>query len=344
VIDINATVIQKLEDAGAVLCAKLSMGELAMDDVWFGGKTRNPWDTTKGSSGSSAGSASAVSAGLLPFAIGTETWGSIVSPSTVCGVSGLRPTYGRVSRYGAMALCWSMDKIGPICRNVEDCAIVFNTIYGVDGKDQTVYNIPFNYNPKIKIKNLRIGYLKTDLEKDSLFKKQNASVLETLKKLGADLKSIDLPGIPVNDIAFIVNAESAAAFDELTLSNRDDLLKRQNKDSWPNIFRSSRFIPAVEYINANRIRFQLIQKMAELMKQFDVIIAPPFQGDISLITNLTGHPCVVVPDGFSDDGTPSSITFIGNLFDEGKVLAAAKTYQDATDFHLKHPPLFSYKK
>ena len=335
----DATVVKKLEAAGAVLIAKLSMGALAWGDVWFGGMTRNPWDTTQGSSGSSAGSASAVSAGLLPFAIGTETWGSIVSPSTVCGVTGLRPSYGRVSRFGAMALSWSMDKIGPICRNAEDCAIVFNAIYGPDENDQTLYDAGFSYNGKIDFKKIRIGYLKNDLEKDSAFKKQDSLTLSIFKKLGAELIPIELPKIDVNSLSFILNAEAAAAFDQLTRSNRDDLLVRQIKDAWPNVFRSSRFIPAVEYINANRVRFQLIQQMAELMKKVDIYIAPSWEGNNLLLTNLTGHPSVVFPTGFSDKGTPTSITLIGNLFDEGEVCAVAKAFQDATDFHLRHPKL-----
>ncbi len=336
----DATVIRKLEEAGAVLCAKLTMGALAWGDIWFGGMTRNPWDTTKGSSGSSAGSASSVSAGLLPFAIGTETWGSIVSPSTVCGTTGLRPTYGRVSRTGAMALSWSMDKIGPICRTAEDLAIVFNAIYGTDEKDQTLYDLPFNYKSSINLKELRIGYLKDDFEKDSSFKKQNSLTLETLKKLGVKLIPIELPDIPVNDIAFILDVEAAAAFDDLTLSNKDDLLVRQIKNAWPNVFRASRFVPAVEYINANRVRYQLIQEMAMLMKDIDLYLAPSLEGNNLLLTNLTGHPCVVVPNGFSEEGTPTSISFTGRLFEEGKIIAFAKAYQDATDFHKKHPAEF----
>lgn len=271
-IDEDAVVIKKLDDAGAVLCAKLSMGELAMDDVWFGGMTRNPWDTTKGSSGSSAGSASSVSAGLLPFAIGTETWGSIVSPSTICGVTGLRPTYGRVSRTGAMALSWSMDKIGPICRNAEDLAIVFNAIYGRDGIDPTLYNAPFNYQAKIDLKKLKIGYLKNDFAKKYSFHKNDSLALKKLEELGANLIPIDLPDIATNDIAIILTAEAGAAFDELTRTNKDDMLVRQFKGAWPNIFRASRFIPAVEYINANRIRYMLLQEMQKLMEKIDVYI------------------------------------------------------------------------
>jgi Asp-tRNA(Asn)/Glu-tRNA(Gln) amidotransferase A subunit family amidase len=342
IIDEDATVIKKLKEAGAVLLAKLSMGELAMDDVWFGGLTRNPWDTTQGSSGSSAGSAAAVSAGLVPFAIGTETWGSIVSPSTRCGDTGLRPTYGRVSRHGVMALSWSMDKIGPICRNVEDCAIVFNYIYGPDGIDQTLYNFPFNYSPKINLKGMRIGYLDDDFNYTYPFKTNDSLTIEEMKKLGALLIPIKLPDIPVNDIALILDSEAGAAFDELTRSGKDNLLARQGTNNWPNIFRSSRFIPAVEYINANRIRYLLIQEMEKMLDQnkIDIYLAPSDEGDNSLTTNLSGHPLVVVPNGTTDGIHPSSITFVGRLFDEGKILAAAKAYQDATGFELKHPPMF----
>jgi len=344
-INVTSTVIKKLEDAGAVLIAKLSMGELAMDDVWFGGQTRNPWDTTQGSSGSSAGSAAAVSAGLVTFAIGTETWGSIVSPSTRCGVTGLRPTYGRVSRYGAMALSWSMDKIGPICRNVEDCAIVFKSIYGPDGLDQTLYNYPFNYSPKINLKGLRIGYLADDFNHKYAFKTNDSLTIEEMKKLGAKLVPIKLPNLPVNDISFILDAEAGAAFDVITRNGKVDLLARQGKDNWPNIFRASRFIPAVEYINANRVRFLLIQEMEKMFDEnkIDLYLAPSDEGDNSLVTNLTGHPLVVVPNGFIEGKHPTSITFVGRLFDEGKILEVARAYQDATGYQLKHPPMFMRK-
>ncbi|PKL82862.1 MAG: amidase [Ignavibacteriae bacterium HGW-Ignavibacteriae-3] len=338
-IDADAAVIIKLEEAGAVLCAKLSMGALARGDVWFGGMTRNPWDTTKGSSGSSAGVASAVSAGLLPFGIGTETNGSIVSPSTVCGVTGLRPTYGRVSRDGAMALSWSMDKAGPLCRNSEDLAIVFNSIYGPDGKDQTVYDVPFNYQPKIDFKKLKIGYLKKDFEKKYAFHRNDSLTIKKMEELGAQLIPVELPDMRTNDLRIILTAESAAAFDELTRSGKDDLLVQQTKRAWPNTFRSARFIPAVEYINANRIRYILIQEMAKLMEQIDFYIAPSWGGSNLLLTNLSGHPLVVVPNGFLENGTLTSFVFVGKLFDEGKIIAAAKIYQDATDYHKKHPKL-----
>lgn len=339
ILNYDATVVEKLRKAGAVMVAKLTMGALAWGDVWFGGKTRNPWDPEQGSSGSSAGSASAVSAGLVPFAIGTETWGSIVSPSTVCGVTGLRPTYGRVSRYGAMALSWSMDKIGPICRNAEDAAMVFKAIAGPDGRDLTVYDFPVSYDAGQPVSDLRIGYVRSDFESDYAFRNQDSLSLVRMEAMGVDLIPLELPDLPVGDLSFILNAEAAAAFDALTRSNRDDLLVRQGKNAWPNVFRAARFIPAVEYINANRVRSMLINEMQDVFEKVDLFLAPSWQGNTLLLTNLTGHPCVVVPNGFDDDGHPTSITFIGDLFMEGEILAVAKTFQDATGFHLKHPPL-----
>lgn len=339
IIDEDATVIRKLDEAGAVLVAKLTMGSLALGDIWFGGMTRNPWNYQQGSSGSSAGSASATAAGLVGFAIGTETWGSIVSPSTRCGTTGLRPTYGRVSRTGAMALSWSMDKIGPICRTVEDCALVFRAIAGSDETDQTLVDAPFNYDPKVDLRKLRIGYLKMEFDSARSNKAQNDSVLAVLRQLGANLIPISLPDLPVSNLAFLLGAEAAAAFDDLTRSGRDSLLVRQGKGGWPNTFRSARFIPAVEYIQANRVRYLLVQEMQRIMKDIDVYIAPSFGGSNLLLTNLTGHPCVVLPNGFTPQGTPASITFQGKLFGEATLLAVAKAYQDATDHHLKHPTL-----
>ncbi len=339
IIDEDATVVKRLEDAGAVLVAKLTMGELAMGDVWYGGRTRNPWNYKQGSSGSSAGSAAATAAGLVAFSIGTETLGSIVSPSTRCGTTGLRPTYGRVSRAGAMALSRLMDKIGPICRTVEDCALVFNAIYGPDGKDQTLYDAPFNYDPQVDWRKLRIGYLKADFDSVKFNKTISDSVLTVLRRLGAKLVPIEVPKPSVEGLSIILEAEAAAAFDELTRSGKDDLMVRQNKGAWPNSFRSSRFIPAVEYIEANRVRYLVIQEMQKLMSSIDVYVAPSFGGSNLLLTNLTGHPCVVLPDGFTKEGTPASISFIGQLFGEAKLLAVAKAYQDATDFHLRNPKL-----
>jgi Asp-tRNA(Asn)/Glu-tRNA(Gln) amidotransferase A subunit family amidase len=340
VLDYDAVVIQRLEKAGAVLCAKMTLGELASGDVWFGGMTKNPWDLKRGSSGSSAGSASAVSAGLLPFAIGSETLGSIVSPSSECGDTGLRPTFGRVPRTGAMALSWSMDKLGPICRTVEDCAIVFNQIYGKDGQDLSVMDAPFVFDgTKKDLKGIKIGYLQKDFEGKYPNKTTDSLTLVMMKQLGAELIPLELPSLPSNDIRFLLSVEAAAAFDDLTRSNRDDLLVRQVKNAWGNTFRAARFVPAVEYLQANRHRTLLIQDFHTKLKDLDVYLSPAFASRNLTMTNLTGHPCVVLPNGFRKEGRPTSITFMGKLFGEGKLLQVAKIYQDATDFHLKHPKL-----
>ena len=339
-LDYDAVVVERLEKAGAILCAKLTLGELAWGDVWFGGTTKNPWNLTRGSSGSSAGSASSVSAGLLPFAIGSETLGSIVSPSSECGDTGLRPTFGRVPRTGAMALSWSMDKLGPICRTVEDCAIVFNAIYGKDGKDLTVMDAPFQFDgTKKDLKGIKIGYLKSDFEGKYGNKKADSLTLVIMKKLGATLIPMELPNLPSNDISFLLTVEGAAAFDDLTRSGKDDLMVRQIKNAWPNAFRAARFVPAVEYIQANRHRSLLIQDFHKKLGGIDVYLSPALSGKNLTMTNLTGHPCVVLPNGFRPEGRPTSITFMGKLFGEGKLLQVAKIYQDATDFHLKHPKL-----
>lgn len=336
-LDHDATVVQKLDQAGAILIAKMTMGALARGDIWFGGKTRNPWNLEQGSSGSSAGSASAVAAGLLPFALGTETMGSIVSPSTRCGATGLRPTYGRVSRNGAMALSWTMDKVGPICRSVEDCAIVFEAIRGADGKDPTLIDAAFNYDDRMDPRKLKVGYLKSAFEGDYAFKSQDSLTLETMKKLGFELVPIELPESA--NLRPVLIAESAAAFDELTRSNRDELLTRQDANSWPVTFRTARFIPAVEYIQASRLRTKLIAEMNEVMQGIDVYLNPSWNGSSLRITNYTGHPCVVVPNGFIE-GSPTSITFTGSLFGEAELLKVAKAFQDATAFHQKHPEMF----
>ena len=341
-VDEDAFVYQQLRKAGAVLCAKLSMGALAQNNKWFGGETKNPWNLSEGSSGSSAGSAAATVAGLLPFAIGTETLGSIVSPSTRCGATGLRPTFGSVSRSGAMVLCWSLDKIGPLCRSAEDAAIVFNYIKGTDGKDPGSVDKPFNYNGVADFKKLRVAYA------DNYFKRLPVDappqkVLDVYRSLGAELIPVEFPDstlYPVNFISIILGAESSAAFDELTRSNRDDLVERQDRFFWPNSFRSGQLIPAVEYINANRYRYNLCKAFNEFMKNYDVVIIPTFSGRQLALTNLTGHPVVVMPVGFNQTGSPVSITLIGNLYDEATILAAAKAYQDKTDFNKKHPDKF----
>ena len=342
VVERTATIVRKLEEAGAVLVAKLTLGALAMGDVWYGGVTKNPWNLEQGSSGSSAGSSAATAAGLVAFAIGTETWGSIVSPSTRCGVTGLRPTFGRVSRAGAMALSWSMDKAGPICRTAQDCAIVFDAIRGKDEMDQTTLDAVFNYNAEVDLSQLKIGYLKNLFEEENAENQtNNTQALEVLKSLGAELQPVMWPDdIPINTLSIILSAEAAAAFDELTRTGRDSLLVRQDKNAWPNIFRTARFIPAVEYIQANRIRYELVQQIHQLMQQYDVVIAPTFGGNQLLATNLTGHPCVVVPHGFNEKGSPVSISFLGNLLDEATILAVAQAYQEATGWDEQYPPQF----
>ncbi|MDO8993712.1 MAG: amidase, partial [Daejeonella sp.] len=332
-IDMDATVVTRLENAGAVLIAKMTLGELAMGDVWFGGKTKNPWDIKRGSSGSSAGSASAVAAGCLPFAIGSETLGSIVSPSTECGTTGLRPSFGRVSKHGAMALSWSMDKLGPITRSVEDCAIVFNAIQGVDGKDLSAIAAPFNYTSQVgtSLKGTRIGYIRSEFKLKYSNSSNDSITLVKLKELGAELIPFELPALPYGDMLIVLSAESGAAFQELSLSNRDDLLVRQDKNAWPSGFRSAHFIPAVEYIQANRARALLIEQLNQKMKDIDLFVAPSFGMNLRA-TNLSGHPCVVLPNGFRN-GLPGSITFTGQLFGEGKLLKVAQAYQKATVFN-----------
>jgi Asp-tRNA(Asn)/Glu-tRNA(Gln) amidotransferase A subunit family amidase len=342
VIDEDAYVYTKLKNAGAVLCAKLSLGALAYDNRWFGGFTRNPWNLQQGSSGSSAGSAAAVVAGLLPFTIGTETLGSIVSPSARCGATGLRPTFGTVSRSGGMVLCWSLDKVGPICRSAEDAAIVYYYINGTDGKDPGSVNHAFNYTGKADFKKMRIAFAENyfnRLAKDA----PEWKVIEQYRSLGAHVQAVMFPDsalYPVNFIELILGAESSAAFDELTRSNRDDLIERQDKNFWPNIFRGARLVPATEYINANRYRSALSKGMHEFMKNYDVLIVPTFAGRQLSMTNLTGHPVVCMPMGFNQRGLPISITLIGNLYDEAAILAAAKAYQDVTDHNKKHPEKF----
>jgi len=341
VIDQTATVIRKLDEAGAILVAKLTLGALAMGDIWFGGVTKNPWNLDQGSSGSSAGSASTVSAGLLPFAIGTETLGSIVSPSTRCGVTGLRPTFGRVSRSGAMALSWSMDKIGPIARSAYDCAIVLDAISGKDAGDVTTRDVAFMVPAASQVQNLRVGYIKSFFEQDYPGNENDRQVLADLEKMGIELEEVEWDfDLPVSALRIILTAEAAAAFDALTVSKRDSLLVAQGANAWPNTFRAARFIPAVEYINANRMRSLLVQDVHELMKDYDVIVTPSYGGSQLLVTNLSGQPCLVAPNGFNQSGSPTSISFIGNLFEEGKLVALAGAWQEFSGHHLMQPPFF----
>jgi Asp-tRNA(Asn)/Glu-tRNA(Gln) amidotransferase A subunit family amidase len=393
-IDEDATVVKRLDDAGAVLVAKLTLGALALGDVWFGGVTRNPWNSSQGSSGSSAGPASATSAGCVAFSVGSETLGSISSPSSRCGCTGLRPTFGLVPRTGAMALSWSMDKLGPIAAQVEDCALVLQAIYGPDGHDRTVHSAAFNWDANLEWKNLRIGYLKAAFEpkppqppepakqeapktpeeqakaedqkkrQDALQaraeydRKYNDAALAKLREMGVNLIPVELPKFPYGAIRVMLTAEAAAAFDELTRTGRDKLLTSQKIYDWPNTFRTARFIPAVEYIQAARARTLVMEAMAKVFEGVDVIIAPANGSDQLTVTNLTGHPAVILPNGlrgpdapkfpFDDPsdfqnaggpGTPTSLTFLGKLYGEAELLALARAYQEATGFHLKHPKM-----
>ena len=345
VIDDTATVVKRLEGAGAILVGKLSLGALAWGDVWYGGKTRNPWNREEGSSGSSAGPASAVAAGLVPFAIGSETWGSIVSPATRCGVTGLRPTFGRVSRAGAMALSWSMDKIGPIARTVEDCALVMDCIQGPDGRDPSLVAAAFPYRPDIDLNGLRIGYLAAAAEEDQGEEGPREAelyeaALAALRNLGADLVALDPVDFDAEPLSLILSVEAAAAFEQLTLGGRDDELVRQSRYAWPNVFRAAHFIPAVAYVQANRARWLLIELQARRMRQVDLYVGPPFAGQDLLVTNLTGNPSITMPVGMVDEDSPHSITFTGRLFDEATLLAVARAWQEETGHHLLHPPRY----
>jgi Asp-tRNA(Asn)/Glu-tRNA(Gln) amidotransferase A subunit family amidase len=389
--DEDATVVQRLDAAGAVLVAKLTLGALAMGDKWFGGRTRNPWNPDQGSSGSSAGPGSAVSAGCVGFAIGSETLGSISSPSTRCGITGLRPTFGLVPRTGAMALSWTMDKLGPMCRSVHDAALVLSAIAGADGKDLSAAPIEFKPDPSIDWHKLRIGYLKSEFdplpplkpeeakpgetaedkkkrEERNAFQKAararreydrryNLATLDKLHAMGVDLIPVELPKLPWGAISALLTAEAAAAFDQLTLTGRDALLTEQGHDDWPNAFRTARFYPAVDYIQANRARSLGVQQMSALFEKVDIIATPTTDTQL-IATNLSGHPALILPnglrgddaprppeidDGNSDDiggpGTPVSFTFLAGHYQEAKLVAFAAAYQEATGFNKVHPKL-----
>jgi len=389
VIDEDATVVERLDAAGAVLAAKLTLGALAMGDVWFGGRTRNPWNTEQGSSGSSAGPASAVAAGCVGFAIGSETLGSISSPSTRCGTTGLRPTFGFVPRTGAMALSWTMDKLGPIARSAVDCALVLQAIYGPDGKDASVWPAEFDWSSAGDWRSLRIGYLRKEFEPVGPFKPEEAAVNETaeektkrekrnlereagharrtydqrfdlaaldkLRAMGVKLIPVELPKMHYGAMTPLLTAEAAAAFDELTTTGRDKLLTAQGPEDWPNAFRVARFYPAVEYIQANRARSLAVEQVSALFKDVDVIVTPT-NGEQLVVTNLTGHPALIVPnglrgddapkppktdDGDNDDiggpGTPVSLTFLAGHYQDAKLAAFGHAYQEATGFQKLHP-------
>jgi len=349
IIDEDATVVKRLEDAGAVLIAKLSTGELAHSDIWFGGQTKTPWDISSGSGGSSAGPGSAVGAGLVPFAIGTETGGSIVEPAIRCGVTALRPTFGRVSRYGVMPGAWSFDKIGPMCRTAEDCAIVLNAIHGADDLDPTVIDLPFNWNAKAEVKKIRVGYLKAAFDEEHAVPEEkinNLATLNKLRQLGFDLTVVRLPDYPIQAPLLISwFGEVGSVWDEMIRTGQDALLTVQDKFHIGNLGRMTRTVPAVDYVRANRIRTLIMQVTSKIFDAVDVYVAPygstdnipPVSEQNLQLTNSTGHPAVIVPNGFTKKGTPTGITFIGNLYGEAELLSMAKAYQDATNFHLKHP-------
>ena len=346
-IDETAAVVQKLDEAGAVLVAKLSLGALAWGDVWFDGTTKNPWNLDQGSSGSSAGPAAAVSAGCVPFAIGSETLGSIVSPSTRCGVTGHRPTFGAVSRTGAMALSWSMDKLGPIARSARDCALVYDAIRGGDAGDPASVDVPFSFDPSGDPTSLRVGYVKAAFEEEYDGREADRQTLQVLRDQGIDLQPVALPtDLPIGAMLNTLNVEAATAFDELTRSNGIDQLVRQGENTWPNAFRTARFVPGVEFLQMNRLRVRLMERMHEIMADLDALVSPSFQGGTLGITNLTGHPCVCVPNAFQpvEEGPeerrqPGSISFIGPLYRDQGALLLAHAYQQKTDFHTRRPPL-----
>jgi Asp-tRNA(Asn)/Glu-tRNA(Gln) amidotransferase A subunit family amidase len=341
----DATVVERLRAAGAVLIAKLSMGALAQGGLWFQGMTKTPWNTEATSSGSSAGSASATAAGLVGFSLGTETLGSIVSPSQACGTVGLRPTYGRISRYGAMGLSWTMDKIGPICRGVEDCALVLNACYGPDGKDRTVAADPFHWEPHRPLASMKIGILQSEFDRaQPELKKVWDQAIADLTKAGVKMTATEFPE-DGPAIRFLLSAEAATAFDDITRDGQVRNLRGQAPNDWPNSFRTSRLIPAVEYIRAQRVRTLLVQKFERFMSDWDAIVMPP--NALLTTTNLTGNPQVVMKCGFTEntrtDGTkvqvPRSISFLGKIYDEGAPLRVALAYESVTEWHKKNPTL-----
>jgi Asp-tRNA(Asn)/Glu-tRNA(Gln) amidotransferase A subunit family amidase len=379
VIDYDATVVERLREAGAVLVAKLTLGALAQGDRWFGGRTNNPWNPQQGSSGSSAGPGSATAAGCVAFAIGTETRGSIISPSTVNGVVGLRPTYGRVSRHGAMALSNTMDKPGPMCRYVEDTVIVLNAIYGPDNHDLSVADAAFNWNPDRPLAGIRIAYVRSGFEgtggrggaaapppaagaagaagrggagragagggrgltpeQQEQQRQIYRNVLDVYRKLGARLQPVDLPDMPLTgQLSFILEVEAAASFDDLTRSGDVNLLASgTSRSTWPNTFKVARFVPAVEYLRAQRARTILMKQMDQFMSQFDVLLSAGSDATLST-TNLTGQPAMTVKCGMLND-QPRVMMLTGHLFDEATMCRVAMAYEQATEWKDKHPTL-----
>jgi len=352
----DSAVVRLLREAGAVLLGKTTLGALAWGDVWFGGETRNPWNPKEGASGSSAGSASATAAGLCSFGIGTETLGSIVSPADRNGLSGLRPSFGRVSRAGAMALCWSLDKIGPLCRYVEDTALVLGAINGFDSNDSSSIDMGFTYDGRQSIASLTVGYDPAWFEGEEVRSTDHAA-LKAIAAIGATLQEITLPDLPVDEIMAPLNAESAAAFEELTLSGRDDALRRQINNAWPNSFRQARYFSAVDYVQADRLRRSVMQQTEKFFSQVDVIIGPSFGTPMLSLTNFTGQPCLAMRAGFEEitprslfnhpendtDETlhriPRSVSLWSNLFQEGKLLQVGRALEAELGIANERPRL-----
>ena len=346
VIDVDSTVYVRLRDAGAILVAKLSSGALALTAQWFGGVTKNPWNTAQDSAGSSAGPGAATAAGLVAFSIGTDTGGSVISPSARNGLTGMRPTFGRVSRYGAMALAWTQDTVGPMCRSAEDCALVFNTIYGPDGKDNSVLDAPFGWDAEADVRKLRVGYLRSlfagnpaaqapsPTPQQIQTRRNNDDALRVIRELGVQVVPFDLPDVAIEAIDFIRYAETAAAFDEPTRSGTlRDIERGPEQSPRPAEIRPARFIPAVEYIQANRYRLRVMEQMDRAMSGLDLFVG----ADLTL-TNRTGHPVISLPNGFFE-GSPTALQLTGKLFGEPELLLLAHAFQSRTDHHLKHPKL-----
>jgi Asp-tRNA(Asn)/Glu-tRNA(Gln) amidotransferase A subunit family amidase len=358
---LDSTVVQRLNDAGAVLVAKLSMGALALNDVWFGGQTKNPWLLEEGSSGSSAGPGSATAAGLVAFAIGSETGGSIVSPSMRCGVTGLRPTYGRVPRTGAMTLCWSLDKLGPMTRSVEDTMLVLDAISGPDPGDVASVPSGLAFQANADVKGLRVGYFPPWMNADPATDVDRAA-LDTVKKLGMTPVAVSIPDWPYDSLELILFAEAAAAFEELTLSHGVDELKAQVPDAWPNVFRQSRFLSAVDFVQADRFRRKVAQEMARVFSEVDLLLVPSLRDEMLVITNFTGHPSLTLRAGFVEVAearsdwapdpqhplprfspprrVPHGVTLIGRLFDEGTLTEAGMALEVAFGVAAERAPGF----
>ena len=331
----DAVVVQRLEQAGAVLVAKLTLGALAYGDIWFGGRTNNPWNLEERSSGSSAGSASATAAGLVGFSIGTETYGSIVSPCMACGTTGLRPTFSRVARTGAMPLCWSLDKIGPICRTVEDCALVLAAIHGSDAGDPSSFTAPLNYRGDEPMRRLAVGFNPAWFEEKPAAD-LDREVLALLRTMDVRLVEVKLPDWPYQVLEAILLAEASSAFEEITLLNTDDQLSWQADEAWPNTFRMTRFLPAIELVQADRFRRQVCEMMNGIFSDVNILIAPSFAHKLLLITNFTGHPSLTIRCGFDESNMPHGITVMGRLFDEATLCRLGHELEQRLDiWHLR---------